>query len=280
MLDEATRHSEELRRSAAAEAERLRQSADEVLAAARAESETRLREAAEQTEWASTTVRAVLDGAAGEADAIRRAGHADAASHTRAVRHRLQGVIAAIAGRMALELAESRQRADDLARVAELATAEAESEATATRERAEAEAARIVADATDESERAVVRLERRRAEAESGAASLRALVAEEVTRSRAEAAEDRRRAREESLTLVTEGRAEADQLREGARRALERARAEIAQLQSQRDGIAAELGQLSGVIEALSVPEREPTTGSGDPTPTAEPPHPQENSDA
>ena len=52
---------------------------------------------------------------------------------------------------------------------------------------------------------------------------------------------------------------------------LERARAEIAQLQAQRDGIAAELGQLSGVIEALSVPETEqrPPLPTRDPHPFA-----------
>jgi chromosome segregation ATPase len=116
---------------------------------------------------------------------------------------------------------------------------------------------RIIADATDESERAVERLERRRAEAETGAASLRALVAEEVTRARADAAEERRRAKEEAVAHVAEARAEADRLRENARLALERARAEIAQLQAKRDRIVAELGQWSGVIEALSVPETE-----------------------
>ena len=92
-----------------------------------------------------------------------------------------------------------------------------------------------------------------------------------LTRSRAEAAEDRRRAREESVALVAEGRAEADQLRDSARRALERARAEIAQLKEQRDTIAAELGQLSGVIAALSVPER--AQAGADPTPS-DPPSP------
>ena len=54
--------------------------------------------------------------------------------------------------------------------------------------------------------------------------------------------------------------------------ALERARAEIAQLQTRRDGIAAELGQLSGVIEALSVPERDRTAEAAtDPSPVPTP---------
>ena len=67
---------------------------------------------------------------------------------------------------------------------------------------------------------------------------------------------------------MTEGRAAAEQVRENARQALERARAEIAQLQTRRDTIAAELGQLSGVIEALSVPEREQLASGATPTPS------------
>ena len=169
MRDQAALHVEELRRTNGAEVDRMRQVAEETLAAARAESEQKLRQAAEQTEWATQTVRSVLAGAATEADAIRKAGHADVADHTRLVRRRLQGVIAAVAGRMALQLADAQQRADDITRAAGLAAAEMESEAKAALARAEAEAARIVADATDESERAVERLERRRAEAESGA---------------------------------------------------------------------------------------------------------------
>ena len=169
---------------------------------------------------------------------------------------RVHGIIAIVNGRVAIEMAEAQQRAEEIAKDAHAIAAERKAEANAALVQADADAARIMAEATDESERAVERLERRRTEAETGAASLRSLVAEEVTRSRATAAEDRRRAREESLALVAEGRAEADHLRESAQRALERARAEIAQLQTRRDGIAAELGQLSGVIEALSVPER------------------------
>jgi hypothetical protein len=53
-------------------------------------------------------------------------------------------------------------------------------------------------------------------------------------------------------------------MRAQARRTLEDARAEIALLARRRDGITAELGQLSGVIQALAVP-----------TPT-QPPPPQD----
>jgi hypothetical protein len=68
------------------------------------------------------------------------------------------------------------------------------------------------------------------------------------------AEDELRRARAESATLVADARAEADELRAQARRIVEDARAEVALLARQRDGITAELGQLSGVIQALAVP--------------------------
>ncbi len=69
-----------------------------------------------------------------------------------------------------------------------------------------------------------------------------------------------RRARAEGAGLVASARAEADELRAQARRTLEDARAEIALLARRRDGITAELGQLSGVIQALAVPHPHPPT--------------------
>jgi hypothetical protein len=49
-------------------------------------------------------------------------------------------------------------------------------------------------------------------------------------------------------------------MRASARRILEDARAEVARLEERRDAIAGELGNLSGVIEALAVagPPQEP----------------------
>ena len=60
--------------------------------------------------------------------------------------------------------------------------------------------------------------------------------------------------------LVASARAEADEIRAQARRTLEDARAEIALLARRRDGITAELGQLSGVIQALAVPHPHPSS--------------------
>ena len=77
---------------------------------------------------------------------------------------------------------------------------------------------------------------------------------QDVLRRRRDADDELRRARAESATLVAAGREEADELRAQARRMLEDAREEIALLVRRRDGITAELGELSGVIQALAVP--------------------------
>jgi hypothetical protein len=52
---------------------------------------------------------------------------------------------------------------------------------------------------------------------------------------------------------VDDARTEADELRTEAHRVLDDAREEVAALTTRRDEIAAELGRLSGVIDALSV---------------------------
>ena len=66
--------------------------------------------------------------------------------------------------------------------------------------------------------------------------------------------EELRRARAESAAIIAEARQEADDLRAQARRIVEEARAEVAALARQRESITEELGQLSGVIQALAVP--------------------------
>ena len=99
------------------------------------------------------------------------------------------------------------------------------------------------------------RADRRRAESEAGAGALRAQVADEVVAARREGAEAMRRSREESARLVTEAQADADRVRDQARQVLSDARAEVEALRRRRDEIADELTQMSGVIEALAVPE-------------------------
>ena len=70
--------------------------------------------AAEQTAWAKGTVDAVLYTAAVEAQAIRRAGHADAAGYLRNARRRIQSVLARLTDRLRAEVAEADREAGEL----------------------------------------------------------------------------------------------------------------------------------------------------------------------
>jgi hypothetical protein len=71
-----------------------------------------------------------------------------------------------------------------------------------------------------------------------------------------EARDARRSAMEEAARTLADARREADELRGSARSMLSEARGEVAALSAQRDAIAKELGDLSGVIEALAVSSR------------------------
>ena len=77
-------------------------------------------------------------------------------------------------------------------------------------------------------------------------------MAEQVGQSQREMYELRRAAKAEASLLLSDARAEAEDLRAQAQQLLAEARAEVALLTERRDAIAAELGQLSGVIEALA----------------------------
>ncbi|HEY5473746.1 MAG TPA: hypothetical protein VIK32_11200, partial [Candidatus Limnocylindrales bacterium] len=70
-----------------------------------------------------------------------------------------------------------------------------------------------------------------------------------------EAHEHRRAVRDEATTTLAAARADADTSRAQAREILTQARAEVKVLADRRDDIAEQLGHLSGVIEALAVPE-------------------------
>jgi vacuolar-type H+-ATPase subunit H len=101
----------------------------------------------------------------------------------------------------------------------------------------------------------VERAERRLAGAEQGARVLREQAAQQAGAAQREVQDRRRDARAQAASIVAEARAEADDLRTRARELLDGARAEVRTLTLRRDRIAAELGQLSGVIDALAVPD-------------------------
>ena len=99
------------------------------------------------------------------------------------------------------------------------------------------------------------RARRREEETEASTRLLRQQVADEVVRNQQTAQDELRRARHEAAEHLAVARAEADELRSKARAVLDDARIEAAVLTKRRDEIAAELEGLSGVIQALAVPD-------------------------
>ncbi|HEY5248696.1 MAG TPA: hypothetical protein VIJ15_09660, partial [Dermatophilaceae bacterium] len=126
----------------------------------------------------------------------------------------------------------------------------------ATRQHVLADADRVIAEADRTAQAATERGQRRLKEAESGARVLRERAAAEVARLQTEAHEHRRAVRDEATKTLAAARADADTSRAQARDLLRQARSEVKVLATRRDDINAQLGQLSGVIEALAVPER------------------------
>ena len=121
------------------------------------------------------------------------------------------------------------------------------------------------------------RAQRRLDEAESGATLLRERVAAEVVKQQRAASDELRTAREQAAAHVAAARAEADEIRAKARALLDDARTEVTVLTRRRDEIAAELGGLSGVIQALAVSPDEPADATSDsltPHPPEEDEHP------
>ena len=84
---------------------------------------------------------------------------------------------------------------------------------------------------------------------------MRQSAAEDVERMHREAHEYHRAARAEIIKASEEARERADTVRAEAQAAVERARAEVHTLAARRDAITAQLGNLTGVIDALAVPE-------------------------
>jgi chromosome segregation ATPase len=213
------------------------------------------RKAADEMSWTRTTVDALVAAAGAEADAIRLRGHGDAARHLAAVRRRIQDVVHRVGARMGAQLDEAEERAAEIRTDARQQLADAEESAARQQAEAEERARRVEADAGDRAARLVERAERRSSEAESHAGVMRSAVADEVVRLRAEASEELRNARGEAAETLSRAQSEAEELRATARRLLDEARAEVTELRERRDRITGELSQLSGVIEALAVPD-------------------------
>jgi ElaB/YqjD/DUF883 family membrane-anchored ribosome-binding protein len=100
---------------------------------------------------------------------------------------------------------------------------------------------------------------------------VRQSAAEDVERMHREAHEYHAAARAEIMKASEEARQRADTVRAEAQAAVERARAEVHTLAARRDAITAQLGNLSGVIDALAVSDQ-PTTTESPSTPDQESP--------
>jgi hypothetical protein len=155
--------------------------------------------------------------------------------------------------------AESLREREDLASRANAALDDAHEDAAVIRQQAGDDAEQILAEADAHARAAEERAQRRVAEAETGARTVRERAADDLARAQEEARELRRSARDEAARAIAEARSEADELRSKARSILAEARAEVAVLSAHRDEISKQLGDLSGVIEALAVAERPQT---------------------
>jgi F0F1-type ATP synthase membrane subunit b/b' len=247
---------------AMSDAEKLYAEAQEVanrlLEQSRAKAAKETAEVAEQVAWTQQMVAGLREAAELDAQRVRHDAHAAAAALTARVRQRL--IERLMASRRVLQ--ERQVEAMGLRMDAYQQLEDARRDAERTREQATSDAARIVAEAEAEAKRRFERAERREAEAEAGARAVRAHVAEEVGRTQQEMFELRRVTKAEVAELMQRARADADEARSQARQSVADARAEMEELQVRRQAITLELGGLSGVIEALSMPDLNARAGA------------------
>jgi len=168
-----------------------------------------------------------------------------------------------------LDLAGAAGRLEEIEE--ELAEPGPEKDAAATREQTRAHAERVISEADLTAQAGLERAQRRLDESERGAKMLRERAAAEVARLQTEAHEHRRAVRDEATTTLAAARADADNTRAEAHELLAQARVEVGALAERRDDITEQLSYLSGVIEALAVPEHsaavaEDTKADHDPT--------------
>ena len=250
-LDQARTQSAELRSTAAVEVASIRD-------AATAEAGRVLGDAAEHMAWTQDTVRSLLLTAEAEAVRWRVVSRASSAAHLAGRRREIQDVISRVALRVRATVIEASAEADRLRAQASAVLQAADRDSVATRNHAAAQAERVTAEADLTAQAGLERAQRRLDEAETGARVLRERAAAEVARLQNEAHKHRRAVRDEATSTLAAARADADTNRAQARDLLTHARAEVSVLARRRDDIAAQLGHLSGVIEALAVPEHRP----------------------
>ncbi|MEP7020122.1 MAG: hypothetical protein ABI808_05690 [Pseudonocardiales bacterium] len=269
MLQSATRELENARLDAVTSRSEVAAEARYVLETARADAAREIAAAAEQTKWTQQIIVGLLEAADLDAQRIRRSASLESAAAIRRTHGRLAQILATARLRIVARQNGAERDAQVLGREAAATLDRAAVDAIQIREEAAADSRRIVTEAQDTAAARLDRAERRLLEAESGARAVREQVAAELTKAQREIHELRRAAKAEEAEAVGAARAEADAVRTSSRRLLAEAKAELAALSAQRDAIAGELGNLSGVIDALAVsdapeparakqPDREP----------------------
>jgi hypothetical protein len=190
-----------------------------------------------------------------ETEAVRKQLYQQLSEHVRTVRERTQMLLTSADHRGRAVVSEAQASAEDLQARAHALLDAAEKDAVQTRQRAEEEAQRLLETARSEARAQEDRATRRLADAESGAKLIRERTATDLEALQRETYESVRATREEAIAMLAKARIDADLARTEARAQLDKARAEVATLGRRRDDINAQLGHLSGVIEALAVPD-------------------------
>lgn len=278
LVREAEQHAAELRSTAQLDATSWRDEATAVLEAGRADARQLVDEARTSAEttitgaqqkadgiiaaadqhmaWAQTTMKDMLDGAHDEVARLKAQSHHELLDHVREHRQRTQSLVAQSTHRAEQALAAATAESTRLRAQSAAVLASAEEDSRRTADHSAQVAARVIADAQSAAADHVERAERRLAEAEQGARLIRERTGADVEKLQREAHENRRSARTELVQTIADARAEADTLRADARRILAEARGEVEVLTRRRNDITSQLGNLSGVIEALAVSER------------------------
>jgi len=245
-----------------AEAERVKAAAQAaaLLDAGRENIARELAEAAEQTAWTQKTMEGLRSAAELDAQHIRVQAQQEAEAAVQRARGRIADVIASSRELIAKRAEEAeRERETMIAKAAEVVAA-AEIKAEELVQAAQAQSAdtdakieKMMTEARQDIGSRLERADRRVAEAENGARVIRERVADDMARAQRDAQELRRSAKQEAAEIVRSARADADEVRTRARAIESQSREEVERLTAQRDRIAEELGNLSGVIDALAI---------------------------
>lgn len=223
-------------------------------AEAQQQADAQLAEAASQMEWTQTTVAALLDGAKADVAHRKHQSHLDQARRAAELRAKLAATTQRSVDAARRRLRSAEVEADDVRGRADAELTAATQHAHRARAEAGQQAADTIERAQREAQAIVQRAEERISEAEASAARLREQLMAELERSQQASYERTRANREEAVKLLQDARIEAETIRTQAREMLTAARDEVAGLTKRRDAITLQLNSLSGVIEALAVP--------------------------